>query len=193
MARITQTVTTTLEGARSLEFASDSVCSAQAWVILCGPARIPYGLVEKNGRVGILRLRMTLLRKTHAALRMTILGRGFIGMAEACPPGEFTTPTNGNMRRPINVDNSRPAAAHDTAKILGVSKARTEELIREARRIIHGDAKTGQLVIRARNSSKAAADERVKRRRRERILDAFGSFEFDPAYDYKAERGRKRR
>jgi hypothetical protein len=35
----------------------------------------------------------------------------------------------------------------------------------------------------------AALHEYIKRRKELRILDAFGSFDFDPAYDYKAERG----
>ena len=34
----------------------------------------------------------------------------------------------------------------------------------------------------------AALSEYVKRRKQLRILDAFGTFEFDPGYDYKAER-----
>ena len=34
----------------------------------------------------------------------------------------------------------------------------------------------------------AALAEYVKRRKQLRILDAFGTFEFDPDYDYKAER-----
>ena len=38
----------------------------------------------------------------------------------------------------------------------------------------------------------AALDECVRRRKQQRILQAFGSFDFDPAYDYKAERRRKR-
>jgi Arc/MetJ family transcription regulator len=38
----------------------------------------------------------------------------------------------------------------------------------------------------------AALAEYVKRRRQLRILDAFGTFDFDPAYDYKAERRRRR-
>ncbi|PYX09190.1 MAG: DUF2191 domain-containing protein [Acidobacteria bacterium] len=38
----------------------------------------------------------------------------------------------------------------------------------------------------------AALDEYVKRRKQLRILDAFGTVEFDPKYDYKAERRRKR-
>jgi Arc/MetJ family transcription regulator len=37
----------------------------------------------------------------------------------------------------------------------------------------------------------AALSEYVKRRKQRRILEAFGSFEFDPAYDYKAERRRR--
>ena len=39
----------------------------------------------------------------------------------------------------------------------------------------------------------AALAEYIQRRKQLRILEAFGSFEFDPRYDYKAERhGRKR-
>jgi len=38
----------------------------------------------------------------------------------------------------------------------------------------------------------AALDEYVKRRKQHRILDAFGTVEYDPKYDYKAERRRKR-
>ena len=37
-----------------------------------------------------------------------------------------------------------------------------------------------------------AAAESVRRRKQFRILKAFGSFDFDPKYDYKAERRRKR-
>jgi hypothetical protein len=36
------------------------------------------------------------------------------------------------------------------------------------------------------------AAESVRRREQLRILKAFGSFDFDPKYDYKAERRRKR-
>jgi Arc/MetJ family transcription regulator len=39
----------------------------------------------------------------------------------------------------------------------------------------------------------AALTEYVKRRKQLRILDAFGKFDLDPAYDYKAERRRHRR
>jgi len=38
----------------------------------------------------------------------------------------------------------------------------------------------------------AALDEYVRRRKQRRILRAFGSFDFDPEYDYKAERRRPR-
>jgi Arc/MetJ family transcription regulator len=37
-----------------------------------------------------------------------------------------------------------------------------------------------------------ALEEYIRRRRQRRILDAFGTFDFDPAYDYKAERRGKR-
>jgi len=36
----------------------------------------------------------------------------------------------------------------------------------------------------------AALAEYVKRRKQQRILEAFGSFDFDPSYEYKAERRR---
>jgi hypothetical protein len=52
------------------------------------------------------------------------------------------------MRQPIRVDNSRPVTVYDTARILGVSKKRTEEIIREVKRTIHRDPKTGKIVIR---------------------------------------------
>lgn len=51
------------------------------------------------------------------------------------------------MHRPIRVDNSRPATVWDTARTLGVSKKRTEEIIREAGHAIRRDAKTGEVVI----------------------------------------------
>jgi Arc/MetJ family transcription regulator len=39
----------------------------------------------------------------------------------------------------------------------------------------------------------AALDEYVRRHKQMRILDAFGSFSFDPDYDYKSERRRSAR
>jgi Arc/MetJ family transcription regulator len=38
----------------------------------------------------------------------------------------------------------------------------------------------------------AALSEYVQRRKQQRILEAFGTFDFDPGYDYKAERRRSR-
>jgi Arc/MetJ family transcription regulator len=37
----------------------------------------------------------------------------------------------------------------------------------------------------------AALSEYVKRRKQQRILEAFGNFDLDPDYDYKAERRRR--
>jgi hypothetical protein len=51
------------------------------------------------------------------------------------------------MHRPIRVDNRRPATVWDTARTLGVSKKRTEEIIREAGHAIRKDAKSGEVVI----------------------------------------------
>src|SRR5258708_29376773 len=55
---------------------------------------------------------------------------------------------NQPMAHPIIVDNSRPATVRDTARILGVSKKRTNQLIELVRRMIHKDARTGEFVIR---------------------------------------------
>jgi Arc/MetJ family transcription regulator len=38
----------------------------------------------------------------------------------------------------------------------------------------------------------AALDEYVRRRKQQKIISQFGTFEFDPDYDYKAERRKKR-
>ena len=43
-----------------------------------------------------------------------------------------------------------------------------------------------------REAVNAALSEYVLRRKQMRILEAFGSFEFDPDYDYKAERRGRR-
>ncbi|MGA9799749.1 MAG: hypothetical protein WBQ68_12130 [Terriglobales bacterium] len=56
------------------------------------------------------------------------------------------------MAHPIRVDNSRPATVRDTARTLGVSKRRTDELVEQVRQMIFKDAKTGQIVIRAKAS-----------------------------------------
>jgi hypothetical protein len=61
---------------------------------------------------------------------------------------------NNHMRQPIRVDNSRPMTAYDTARVLGVSKRRTEEIIREVQRTIYRDPKTGRVVIRTKGWEK---------------------------------------
>jgi Arc/MetJ family transcription regulator len=67
---------------------------------------------------------------------------------------------------------------------MATNLALDDALIEEARRA--GKHKTKKEAV------TAALDEYVKRRKQVRILEAFGSFEFDPGHDYKAER-RKRR
>jgi len=64
------------------------------------------------------------------------------------------------MHRPIRVDNSHPATVWDTARTLGVSKKRTLEIIREVRRMLHKDAKTGEIVIRTTRPGKKTARSR---------------------------------
>ena len=59
-----------------------------------------------------------------------------------------------------------------------------DHLIEEARRA--GGHKTKKDAV------NAALDVYVKLYKQQRILDAFGTFDFDPAFDYKAERRRKR-
>jgi len=66
---------------------------------------------------------------------------------------------------------------------MATNLALDDKLIEEARRA--GKHKTKKEAV------SAALEEYVRRRKQARILDAFGAFDFDPAYDYKAER-RKR-
>ena len=67
---------------------------------------------------------------------------------------------------------------------MATNLALDDRLIEEARRA--GGHKTKKEAV------TAALDEYVRRRKQQRILQVFGSFDFDPAYDYKAERQRKR-
>ncbi len=60
-----------------------------------------------------------------------------------------------------------------------------DQLIEQARRI--GDHKT------KREAVNAALEEYIQRRRQLRILELEGRIDYDPSYDYKAERRRKRR
>ena len=59
-----------------------------------------------------------------------------------------------------------------------------DDLIEEARRT--GKHKTKKEAV------TTALQEYIQRHRQRRILEAFGTFDFDPSYDYKAERTRKR-
>jgi len=66
---------------------------------------------------------------------------------------------------------------------MATNLALDDKLIEEARRV--GKHKTKKEAV------TAALGEYIQQRKRMRILGAFGRFEFDPSYDYKAER-RKR-
>jgi len=59
-----------------------------------------------------------------------------------------------------------------------------DRLIEEARKL--GQHRTKKDTV------TAALDEYIQRRKQQRVLSLFGTIEFDPAYDYKRERGRKR-
>jgi len=67
---------------------------------------------------------------------------------------------------------------------MATNLALDDKLIEEAQRA--GKHKTKKEAV------TAALAEYVKRRKQLRILDAFGSFEFDPGYDYKTERRSRR-
>jgi len=67
---------------------------------------------------------------------------------------------------------------------MATNLALDDNLIEEARRA--GCHKTKKEAV------TAALAEYVKRRKQLRILEAFGSIDFDPEYDYKAERRRTR-
>jgi hypothetical protein len=59
-----------------------------------------------------------------------------------------------------------------------------DTLIEEARRI--GGHKTKKDAV------SAALDEYIRKRKQQQIISQFGKIDFDPAYDYKAERNRRR-
>jgi Arc/MetJ family transcription regulator len=66
---------------------------------------------------------------------------------------------------------------------MATNLALDDSLIEEARRAGHHKTK--------REAVSAALEEYIRRRKQLRILEGFGKFDFDPGYDYKAER-RKR-
>lgn len=65
---------------------------------------------------------------------------------------------------------------------MATNLALDDKLINEARKI--GNHKT------KREAVTAALEQYIRSRKRLRILDLFGTIEFDPNYDYKAERRR---
>jgi len=67
---------------------------------------------------------------------------------------------------------------------MATNLALDDKLIEEAKRA--GDHKT------KREAVTAALNEYVRRKKQVRLLDAVGTFDFDPAYDYKAARQRSR-
>jgi Arc/MetJ family transcription regulator len=67
---------------------------------------------------------------------------------------------------------------------MATNLALDDKLIEQARRV--GGHRT------KREAVTAALDEYVKRHRQQRILKLFGTIDFDPTYDYKAERRRRR-
>jgi Arc/MetJ family transcription regulator len=68
---------------------------------------------------------------------------------------------------------------------MATNLALDDNLIEEARKIGGHKSKKDAVT--------AALSEYVKRRKQMRIIEAFGTVDFDPSYDYKAERNRKRR
>ena len=67
---------------------------------------------------------------------------------------------------------------------MATNLALDDRLIEQARRV--GKHKTKKEAV------NAALDEYVRKHKQMRILQAFGTVTFDPAYDYKAERQRNR-
>ena len=67
---------------------------------------------------------------------------------------------------------------------MATNLALDDDLIEQARRA--GGHRTKKEAV------SAALEEYVRKRKQQLILEAFGTVNFDPAYDYKAERNRKR-
>lgn len=67
---------------------------------------------------------------------------------------------------------------------MATNLALDDKLIVEAQRI--GKHKTKKDAV------TAALEEYIRHQKRIQLIESFGTFDFDPAYDYKAERRRKR-
>ncbi len=67
---------------------------------------------------------------------------------------------------------------------MATNLALDDKLIVEAQRV--GKHKTKKEAV------NTALEEYIRQQKRMELIDAFGTFDFDPTYDYKAERRRKR-
>ena len=72
----------------------------------------------------------------------------------------------------------------DTLHIMATNLAIDDALIEEAR--ITGHHRTKKEAV------TAALDEYIRRRKQMNLIQHFGTFDFNPDYDYKSERSRKR-
>ncbi len=72
----------------------------------------------------------------------------------------------------------------DIIHIMATNLAIDDALIEEAR--VTGGHKTKKEAV------TAALDEYISRRKQMKLVQQFGTFDFDPSYDYKAARSRKR-
>jgi Arc/MetJ family transcription regulator len=84
----------------------------------------------------------------------------------------------------LNVFRFKPHKLMCNNLHMATNLALDDNLIEEARRA--GNHKTKKDAV------TAALAEYIRGRKQQRMLDAFGKFEFDPSYDYKAERRRRR-
>jgi Arc/MetJ family transcription regulator len=67
---------------------------------------------------------------------------------------------------------------------MATNLALDDKLIIEAQRIGKHKSK--------KDAVNAALEEYIRQKKRVQLIEAFGTFDFDPTYDYKAERRRKR-
>jgi Arc/MetJ family transcription regulator len=122
------------------------------------------------------RLRRALLRKRGQAHLFLP-----VSQQSGCP-AQLSSPNIAGRRL-----TNKPLALHTVLcdnPHMATNLALDDNLIEEARRA--GRHKTKKDAV------TAALAEYVQRRKQLRILKAFGSVDFDPKYDYKAERRRKR-
>ena len=68
---------------------------------------------------------------------------------------------------------------------MATNLALDDRLIEEARKV--GEHRTKKEAV------TAALDEYIQRRKQQKIISLFGTFDFDPRYNYKSARNRRRR